>query len=41
MGYRISRRQFLKLSALTFGGAATIGCLQALLASQGIDYRIG
>jgi menaquinone reductase, molybdopterin-binding-like subunit len=37
MGYRISRRKFLKLSALTFGGAATIECLQALLASQGIN----
>src|SRR5450759_5246716 len=37
MGYRISRRQVLKLSALTFGGAATIECLQALLASQGIN----
>ena len=37
MGYRISRRQFLKLSALTFGGAVAIEGLQALLSSQGIQ----
>jgi len=37
MGYRVSRRQFLRLSALTFGAAATIEGLQALLASPGIN----
>jgi len=37
MGYRVSRRQFLRLSALTFGAAATIEGLQALLASSGIN----
>src|SRR5450759_2359045 len=37
MGYQVSRRQFLRLSALTFGAAATIEGLQALLASPGIN----
>ena len=37
MGYGVSRRQFLRLSALTFGAAATIEGLQALLASSGIN----
>jgi len=37
MGYQVSRRQFLKLASITIGGAATVGCLQALLGSQGTN----
>ncbi len=36
MGSHVTRRQFLKLSAMTVGGAATIGILQGLLGAQGI-----